>query len=240
MASKRSRRSSRTTFDLVLMDCQMPELDGFAATSEIRRRERDRGGRRLPVLALTANAMEGDRERCLDAGMDDYLSKPFTRDRLAELLARYLPRPEPAEQPLSPPVATMRPGEETGAADDKADAAPIDMRALDSILALRRPGRASPLAKVISLYLAGWPAQIESLRRAVGDGDAEAMWKTAHALKSSSATVGAVRLAALFKQVESIGWAGTMADAGAAAGRNRKPLSRRRSGAAIHPEEHAA
>ncbi len=209
---------SRTVFDLVLMDCQMPELDGFAATNEIRRRERNSGGRRLPILALTANAMEGDRERCLDAGMDDYLSKPFTRDRLAEMLARYLPRAEPGEQPASSSVAATRPGEASGAADDEADAAPIDLRALDGILALRRPGRTSPLAKVISLYLAGWPAQIESLRRAVGDGDAEAMWKTAHALKSSSATLGAVRLAALFKQVESNGRAGTMADAGALLG----------------------
>ncbi|HRK94676.1 MAG TPA: response regulator, partial [Rhodospirillales bacterium] len=82
----------RGRFDLVLMDCQMPELDGFATTMEIRRREAAAGSSPRPILALTANAMEGDRERCIEAGMDDYLSKPFTREALAAMLSRYLPQ----------------------------------------------------------------------------------------------------------------------------------------------------
>lgn len=82
----------RESFDLVLMDCQMPGMDGFEATGEIRRRERDgRLSRTLPVVALTANAIDGDRERCIAAGMDDYLSKPYTRDQLAAVLGRWLP-----------------------------------------------------------------------------------------------------------------------------------------------------
>ncbi len=80
---------ARTTYDLVLMDCQMPVLDGFAATAEIRRRERD-GGAHLPIVALTANVVKGFRERCVAAGMDDYLSKPFDRARLTEIMARFL------------------------------------------------------------------------------------------------------------------------------------------------------
>jgi signal transduction histidine kinase/ActR/RegA family two-component response regulator len=76
--------------DLVLMDCQMPEMDGFAATAAIRAQEHS--GKRIPIVALTANAMEGDRERCIAAGMDDYLSKPFNRDQLLGTLERWLAR----------------------------------------------------------------------------------------------------------------------------------------------------
>ncbi len=81
---------ARSRYDLVLMDCQMPEMDGFSATAEIRRRE-DASGSRMPVVALTASAMQGDREKCLAAGMDDYLAKPFTQDKLYAMLERWLP-----------------------------------------------------------------------------------------------------------------------------------------------------
>ncbi|WP_291993051.1 hybrid sensor histidine kinase/response regulator [Candidatus Accumulibacter sp. ACC003] len=90
-------RLSREPYDLVLMDCQMPVLDGFEATAQVRAWQRDgRLPRRLPIIALTANAVDGDRERCLAAGMDDYVSKPFTRARLAATLQRWLPDPAPA------------------------------------------------------------------------------------------------------------------------------------------------
>src|SRR5690606_11977989 len=76
-------------FDLILMDCQMPELDGYAATRQIRSDEMRRG-RRIPIIAMTANAIEGERGRCLAAGMDDYLAKPVQFTELAECLARWL------------------------------------------------------------------------------------------------------------------------------------------------------
>jgi two-component system, sensor histidine kinase and response regulator len=75
--------------DLVLMDCHMPELDGFAATRAIREMEQAKNARRTPVIALTANAMEGDRDRCLAAGMDDYLSKPFKHSQLREAVDKW-------------------------------------------------------------------------------------------------------------------------------------------------------
>jgi two-component system, sensor histidine kinase and response regulator len=81
--------SQRARYDLILMDCQMPEMDGFAATMEIRR-QNVRSGTRVPIVALTAHAMDGDRERCLAAGMDDYLAKPFDREQLYQLLGRTL------------------------------------------------------------------------------------------------------------------------------------------------------
>ena len=88
-------------YDLVLMDCQMPEMDGFEATRRIRARER--GHRRLPVVAMTANAMVGDRERCLEAGMDDHIPKPVRVPDLHRALARWLPAgavPPPADPPF--------------------------------------------------------------------------------------------------------------------------------------------
>jgi CheY-like chemotaxis protein len=77
------------SYDLVLMDCQMPEMDGYEATRRIR--ERERGKRRIPVVAMTANAMVGDREKCLEAGMDDHLPKPVRKEALLLALARWLP-----------------------------------------------------------------------------------------------------------------------------------------------------
>src|SRR5450432_4130219 len=85
-------RCNQSRFDLVLMDCQMPVLDGFLATEELRRRERARGTARIPIIALTANAMKGDRDHCLASGMDDYLAKPIVRDDLIAALLRWRPK----------------------------------------------------------------------------------------------------------------------------------------------------
>jgi CheY-like chemotaxis protein len=87
---------ARKPYDVVLMDCQMPELDGFGATAQIRRMER--AGRRIPIVALTANALAGDRQECLDADMDDYVSKPMERAELLRVLARWCPL-RPADDP---------------------------------------------------------------------------------------------------------------------------------------------
>ena len=91
MAAKRWMRTAQGAFDLILMDCHMPEMDGFEATREIRGRERTFTGKRVPIVALTANAMAQDREECLNAGMDDHLSKPFSMQTLQDMLDRWMP-----------------------------------------------------------------------------------------------------------------------------------------------------
>jgi CheY-like chemotaxis protein len=96
---------AQSAFDLILMDCDMPEMDGFEATKEIRGRERSSIGTRVPIIALTANAMAQDRDNCLNAGMDDHLSKPFSILMLQDMLARWLPQAAPTQSEAAKPTA---------------------------------------------------------------------------------------------------------------------------------------
>jgi two-component system, sensor histidine kinase and response regulator len=169
-------------FDAVLMDCQMPEMDGYEATAAIRVRESQQGAdRRLPIIALTAGAAEGDREKCLAAGMDDYLSKPFSLEQLERVLRRWLPA-----------VPDVEPG----------DTEPhIDPKVIESMLVLGGGGR-ELLAKMIDLFLQDAPQRIAAIHDAVARGDARAVRKAAHAFKSSSANLGAAALAEMCKRLE--------------------------------------
>ncbi|WP_374580870.1 response regulator [Pseudoduganella sp.] len=111
-------------YDLVLMDCMMPVMDGMAATAEIRRLEQQRGRTRAtPIVAITANALQGDRERCLAAGMDDYISKPFSQQALADTLGRWIALPRPMPTAHAPPAAT-EPPLQRGAAGAQGPASP--------------------------------------------------------------------------------------------------------------------
>ena len=190
--------SARASFDLILMDCQMPGMDGFTATAGIRSRERETRAPHIPIIALTANAMEGDRERCLAAGMDDYLSKPFSRQALAEMLARWR-APGTAAQTIStqPAMETSAPGEQR-----PAPASPVDQTVWASITALQRPEQPNLLHKTISLYLTSSQTQVDEIRHALPTQNVPAMLAAAHTLKSSSAMLGAARLATLAGHIE--------------------------------------
>ncbi|MCC6139480.1 MAG: PAS domain S-box protein [Nitrospira sp.] len=191
--------SATEAFDLILMDCQMPVMDGFTATAAIRIREQDKNEPHVPIIALTANAMDGDRERCLAAGMDDYLSKPFSQQSLAGVLARWQPS-HPQTQ-----VLAAQPGTETPPAKMPQPAppeGPIDRTAWVAIAALQRPGQPNLLHKSIGLYLTSSHTQMEDMQRAFQQQDLQAMLVAAHTLKSSSAMLGASGLAALAGQLE--------------------------------------
>jgi TMAO reductase system sensor TorS len=201
----------KSRYDLVLMDCMMPVLDGFKATAELRRLEIQNPSRpRTTVVALTASAMTGDRERCLNAGMDDYLSKPFREDDMRALLARWLPaqasgheegtmtdRVENLQAPTEPPASgPPSPSESPGLPPA------IDTAALDALRSLQAPGKADIRERVIGLYLDETPPQLHQLRMALNSRDAGALKRAAHTIKSSSANVGAGRLSTLCRELE--------------------------------------
>jgi PAS domain S-box-containing protein len=189
----------RGGYDLVLMDCQMPEMDGYEATRVIRAAEKSR----IPIVALTANAMEGDRNMCLEAGMDDHLAKPFLISQLGEILAAWLPEmTRPEHRAGSEKFA----GESPGPQEESPVAAtsPIDAAVLENIRGLQQAGGPNLLARVVGLYLESSGKQIETLRNGVRNADAEAVHRAAHSLKSSSANVGAARLSGLLKDLEAM------------------------------------
>jgi two-component system, sensor histidine kinase and response regulator len=251
----------RTRYDLILMDCQMPEMDGFEATRIIREHEkqlsvvssqssgpscqfsvlsrqaaisedrpphsslttdnRQRPTFHIPIIALTANAMEQDRQRCLDAGMDDYLSKPFSQERLAAILGRYLPSAaetetnqqeptpvipnEPAVQTKASPAPTVTPS----AVTKEEPTSPIDAKVLNQIRALQRPNAPNIVHKIINSYLHDAPQLLEAARQAIAQNDSSTLYRSAHSLKSTSASLGALTLAGLCKELEAIGRAQT-------------------------------
>jgi signal transduction histidine kinase/DNA-binding NarL/FixJ family response regulator/HPt (histidine-containing phosphotransfer) domain-containing protein len=180
-------------FDVVLMDCHMPELDGFGATAAIRRLDSNLYNARLPIIALTANAMAGDRDRCLAAGMDDYLVKPFTQLQLRNMLEKWLHGElrNAVLQNASPECD----------APDRATPA-IDHSALGGIAAMQRTGSPNLVAKVVGKYVNAAPKLVATLRESADIGDWEALERAAHTLKSSSTTVGASVLAALCRSIE--------------------------------------
>jgi two-component system sensor histidine kinase/response regulator len=180
----------RERFDIVLMDCQMPGMDGFEATGHIRRLEAARSAaapqaarRYTPIIAVTANALSGDRERCIAAGMNDHLGKPFRRRQLQAVMAHWIGVPGGYGHAPAEPQAPA-PGV-------------IDRRAL--LEQLQSGGHARPalVAQVIGVFLADTPALLHELAQGLARGDRQAVERAVHTIKSSSASVGAVALSEL-------------------------------------------
>ena len=184
-------------YDLVLMDCQMPVLDGYAATRRWRELEQERKAEhRLPIVAMTANAMAGDRQKCLDAGMDDYLPKPVTRGDLERCIGRWRGADLAVPETLPPPeqiAARLPPVINAGVLDE-----------LREVLG-------SEVDKIIAIYLEDSPRLIAQLERAAVSNDPIALRVAAHTLKSSSANVGATTLAAAARDLEEGARDGTLA-----------------------------
>ncbi len=183
-------------YDAVLMDCQMPEMDGYQATAEIRRIEGT--GRRTPIIAMTAAAMDGDRDLCLAAGMDDYISKPVRLETLAAVLERWATRPAPDGAEAAPPASPE------GTSPGPLDQAQIELlRGLDD-------GEGAVLAEIVDQYLAQTVEGRGDLVRVTAQGDAQGLVQVAHKLRGASANVGAVVLAEICSELEAQGRSGRL------------------------------
>lgn len=224
-------RMAAGNLDLVLMDCQMPVKDGYTATREWRDYENAHRLPRLPIIAMTANAMAGDRQRCLDAGMDDYLSKPVDRSQLEETLKRWLQRgalarrnaapaaapaptpapmpasPTPAAAPSLPSIAGLQRPEPTSAPAPAAVPAPAPVAPApnvldDEVLAELRQVMGADFGNLVQMFLVDAAKYIQQLEEAAAGSDLQKMIAPAHTLKSSSANLGAMAVSAAAKRIE--------------------------------------
>ncbi|MEO8633773.1 MAG: ATP-binding protein [Gemmatimonadales bacterium] len=176
----------REPYDLVLMDCQMPVMDGFTAT--LRRRAAEAAGApRRTIVAMTAHAMQGDRERCLESGMDDYLTKPISTEQVAQILERWLPgRIRPADRL----VVVAAPGPA------------LDQSVLRGLEALERDGSPGLVADVIRLFTEQGEEHLSAIATAVEEHTPVVLAAHLHALRGGASSVGAVRLAVTCAEME--------------------------------------
>jgi PAS domain S-box-containing protein len=185
-------------FDVVLMDVQMPVMDGLAATAAIREREaRDHGRRRVPIMAVTAFALRGDREKCLAAGMDDYLTKPIKPDDLAAALNRLFADAQPAA-----PASASAPSEPAAGAG-------FDFSAALSYVG----GDRALLDELLVIFAEDAPVRMEAIRKAIAGGDAQELMREAHTLKGALKVLGAAAAAGLALELEALGREGDMSRA---------------------------
>jgi signal transduction histidine kinase/CheY-like chemotaxis protein/HPt (histidine-containing phosphotransfer) domain-containing protein len=195
-------------YAVIFMDCQMPEMDGFEATAEIRKREA-KTGLRTPIVALTASAIEGDREKCLAAGMDDYVPKPFTADQMRSALAAWLkPAAASGAHGKHDHLTIVEPSPAPAPSIE-----PIDEAVLDSLAQLQREGRPDIVSRVITLFLESAPALLTDLQEGAESGDTARLYRASHALKSCAANVGAGAFSARCDELEGLARTGEVPDA---------------------------
>jgi signal transduction histidine kinase/CheY-like chemotaxis protein len=186
------------TYDLVLMDCEMPGMDGFQATRYIRQYERDHQQQPVPIIAMTAHAFQGAREQCLAAGMDDYLAKPINQARLCNMLGGWLRKRTGMDstEVVVTPAANAIAGAPAALA--------LDPQAIAELRDMLRDN----FGRLIQSYLREFPAQFATLHQAIEEEDAATLHRIAHSLKSNSAYLGAVELADLAHRLEMMAQAG--------------------------------
>jgi PAS domain S-box-containing protein len=173
-------------YDLVLMDCEMPEMDGYEATRRIRQRRAGTRTPHIPIIAITADAMSGDREKCLQAGMSDYLAKPVELPKLADVIEKWLQPPAGGE--VSPPASQLP--AKTEAVFNQED------------LLARLMGDKGLVGQVIAGFLDDAPRQLRSLKKMLEEGDADGARRQAHTLKGAAATMSAEALRALCSEAQ--------------------------------------
>ncbi len=193
------KAASKDLFDLIFMDCHMPEMDGFTAAREIRKYEKSCGdNRHIPIIALTADVQKGAQQECMAAGMDDYLGKPFAMDQLGSMLSKWLAGDNQGEMDSSV---------ETDGENEKGIS--LDQKVLNSIRALQKSGKSNLLKKIIDIYLKQTPDMINGIHESIVNGDVDELRDLAHSLKSSSANLGAGKMAEVCRKLEKIGQQGS-------------------------------
>ncbi len=203
----------RTEYAAVLMDVQMPNMDGYEATKEIR--EREGGARRTPIIAMTANAMQGDREKAIESGMDDYLPKPVRQEQLGEILARWAVRdmvegPTPEDRGTGAPDGTPN-GTPSGAPDDQEPA--LDAGVLAGLRELQDEGDPDILAELAGIFLEDTPGRLAGIRASLEADDAPGVERDAHTLKGSAGNMGATRMSRLAAALQDAGSSGDLSRA---------------------------
>src|SRR5579863_6814145 len=183
--------ASAETFDVVFMDVQMPEMDGMAATAAIRKNEKQNGTTHLPIFAMTAHAMKGDRERCLAAGMDGYLTKPVRFSDIEQTLSNTVRSPMTPAKPAVPKASW----DKTGALN-------------------RIGGDTQLLQELCQIFLEESPKLLQKLRQAVAAGDADGVMRAAHSLKGESSYLGAGATSQAARQLEEMGRSNDLSRAG--------------------------
>jgi CheY-like chemotaxis protein/HPt (histidine-containing phosphotransfer) domain-containing protein len=188
--------AQKEQYDLILMDCQMPEMDGYEATRLIREQEKNAvsgNGHHVTVVALTGGSTEVSLENCKKFGMDDYLGKPFNVEQLRALLLKWLPDEQKKETSVERNNSVA------------AKVCTLDEKQLNTIRSLQREGAPDILEKVVDHYFSEAPGFIRKLREAVLADEAGVIRSIAHSFKSSSANLGALRLADYCREMESFG-----------------------------------
>lgn len=180
----------------VLMDCQMPRMDGYEATAEIRKRQKGSG--HVPIIAMTAAAMMGDKEKCLAAGMDDYLSKPVTLNELQATLGRW----------VGPSEETVMPREHPGAPNGSKEA--IDPARIEELRAVTGEGKRDAFLTLAEIFRADGRARLSGIREAIAKDDIAAVAKDAHALRGAAGNLGAMNLADRCKDLEQLASSGSL------------------------------
>jgi signal transduction histidine kinase/CheY-like chemotaxis protein len=216
------------SYDVILMDCQMPLMDGFEATRRIRAAEAASGRPPMPIIALTANALQGDRERCLEAGMSDFVSKPFTIKKLFEALRAAKLTGKPAAAPAAAEATTAKPRsqdpaeqapelmlfEDTPAPGQSKNPQELPVIDADRVEELRSLGRPQLVQQAATLFQKQALKDLEELAAALQAGAVADVERTAHSLKSASLSVGGRRFAATASDCEQAARAGDLAAAG--------------------------
>ena len=203
-------RVRETDFDLVLMDCQMPVMDGYEATAVIRALPEGRGAK-LPIVALTANAMQGDEQLCLDAGMNGFLAKPYTLASLHATLAGWLHSAAGIASAQSAAAQASAPRPSTPATAPASAA--INMAAIDSLRELDERGSMELVTQLVSLFLKSADDKLARVTSAAAEGNAKVLLQAAHSLKSSAANLGAEALADCYRELERFGREGRLDEA---------------------------